>query len=74
MTMTIRQRKLTKRQQEILVLLAKGIIKKDIAKILGVSYNSVRKMVKDLYRNLDVHNAAEAVSEGYQIGYLKVIK
>ncbi len=70
----LKHRRLTKRQTEVLVLLSKGLAQKDIAEILGVSYYSILDTAGDLYRNLDVRNAAEAVSEGYQLGYLKVIK
>ena len=70
----LKHRRLSKRQKEILVLLSKGIAQKDMAEILGVSFYSIRDTTVNLFRNLDVHNAAEAVSEGYQLGYLKVIK
>ena len=69
----LKHRRLSKRQTEILVLLSKGIAQKDMSEILGVSVYSIRDTAMDLYRSLG-HNAAEAVSEGYQLGYLKVIK
>ena len=70
----LKHRRLSKRQTEILVLLSKGIAQKDMSEIHGVSVYSIRDTAMDLYRSLGVHNAAEAVSEGYQLGYLKVIK
>ena len=65
---------LTEKQVEILTYISKGLDQESIAKMLGISYHSARDRIKGLYKKLDVHNAGEAVSEGYQLGYLKVIE
>ena len=65
---------LSPRRLQVLVLLAKGLQTQEIAGVLGISRQTARETVKALYKNLGVRNAAEAVSEGYQLGYLKVIE
>lgn len=65
---------LSPRRLQVLGLLAKGLQAQEIASVLGISRQTARDTVKALYRILGVRNAAEAVSEGYQLGYLKVIK
>lgn len=74
MTQTTPTKKLSELQMEILVLLSKGLENREIAEILGISFHCARGRIKEIYRKLDAHNAAEAVSEGYQLGYLKVIE
>lgn len=53
---------LTDREQEVLRLLVRGQAYKEIAAYLGVGLETVRSHVKSIYRKLQVHSAAEAVS------------
>jgi len=53
--------KLTPREHEILALLAKGHLAKEIADALGISIWTVHGHVKSVFEKLDVHTRTEAV-------------
>jgi RNA polymerase sigma factor (sigma-70 family) len=53
--------KLTKREQEILALLAKGYLYKEIADQLGISLSTVRAHLHTVYEKLHVQSRTEAV-------------
>lgn len=53
--------KLTPREHEILALLAKGDLAKEIADSLGISIWTVHGHVKSIFEKLDVHTRTEAV-------------
>lgn len=57
---------LTPRQQEILGLLARGFVSKEIAQQLGIRFDTVRFHLKDIYAKLHVRSKTEAV-----VKYLK---
>jgi len=57
---------LTKREQEILALLAKGFLYKEIADRLGISSSTVRGHLHNIYEKLHVQSRTEAV-----VKYLK---
>lgn len=63
---------ISKREIEILRFVAKGLTDKEIATVLNISHHTVINIRKKLYKKLEVHNGAEAVNEGYQLGLLKV--
>jgi DNA-binding NarL/FixJ family response regulator len=52
---------LSKREQEILNLLAKGYRYKEIADALSIGYETVRSHLKNIYDKLHVHSRTEAV-------------
>ena len=52
---------LSKREQEILNLLAKGYRYKEIADSLSISFETVRTHLKNIYDKLHVHSRTEAV-------------
>jgi DNA-binding NarL/FixJ family response regulator len=52
---------LSKREQEILNLLAKGYRYKEIADTLSISFETVRTHLKNIYDKLHVHSRTEAV-------------
>lgn len=56
-----RLRELTARETEILKLLAKGYLYKEIADRLGVSMSTVRTHISAVYDKLHVHSRTEAV-------------
>ncbi len=61
---------LTDRELEILELLAEGLVKKEIARRLGIGYATVDTHVSHIYAKLNVTNAPAAVSQAYGRGIL----
>ena len=55
------QDKLTAREDEILGCLAEGLVTKEIADKLSVSYDTIRYHLKHIYDKLHVHSRTEAV-------------
>jgi len=55
--------KLSKREQEVLSLLAKGYLYKEIGDLLGISLETVRMNLKHIYQKLHVHSRAEATAK-----------
>jgi DNA-binding NarL/FixJ family response regulator len=53
--------RLTPRQEEILGLLARGFVAKEIADKLGISFDTVRFHLKEIYTKLHVRTKTEAV-------------
>jgi DNA-binding NarL/FixJ family response regulator len=54
---------LSNRESEILVLLAKGLLYKEIASHLNIAQETVRKHVYHIYEKLHVNNRVEAVNK-----------
>ena len=54
---------LTKREKEILEMLSKGLVYKEIADQLNISSETVRKHVYNVYAKLHVSNRVEAVNK-----------
>lgn len=52
--------KLSPREQEVLDLLAKGYLYKEIASHLGISINTLRNHLRTIYDKLHVHSRTEA--------------
>jgi DNA-binding NarL/FixJ family response regulator len=52
---------LTKREHEILALLAKGYLYKEIADLLGISLSTVRAHLHAVYEKLHVQSRTQAV-------------
>jgi DNA-binding NarL/FixJ family response regulator len=61
---------LTRRQREILELLAKGLSYADVGSALGLSLNTIRTHVRTLYERLGATTKVEAVMIGIEIGLL----
>jgi DNA-binding NarL/FixJ family response regulator len=62
---------LSKRELEILNLLADGLGQKEIASQLGISPNTVLTHVSHIYEKLNVPNAPAAVAKAYKTGLFK---
>jgi DNA-binding NarL/FixJ family response regulator len=52
---------LTTREQEIITYLTRGLLDKELAEILDVSYWTIHNHLKKIYQKLGVHNRTEAV-------------
>jgi len=61
---------LSRREQEILALLADGLVNKQIAARLGISTNTVKTHLELLFEKLGVATRAEAVAMGVKRGLL----
>ena len=57
-----KKQELTSRQKEILSLLRKGLTNNEICKTLGISSNTVKVHLANIYKILEVTNRTEAVS------------
>jgi two-component system, NarL family, response regulator LiaR len=47
---------LTKKEEEVLVVLAKGLLYKEISVQLSISIDTVKKHCKNIYKKLNVRN------------------
>lgn len=61
---------LTRREQEVLTLLGKGLTATDIAAALGMSRNTCTTHIKTIYRKLSISSRAEAALEADRRGLL----
>jgi len=62
---------LSKREQEVLVLMADGKTDQEIAQRLYISTSTAKNHVRSIMGKLEVSNRAHAVKVGYQRGLLK---
>ena len=61
---------LSDRELEVLALLAKGMARNDIARLLDISANTAAGHIKSIYRKLNVSGRAEATLEAVQMGLI----
>lgn len=59
---------LTERERQVLALLARGMINKDIADTLMISTNTVKRHLKAVFKKLGVHTRSTAVSIAIKAG------
>jgi DNA-binding NarL/FixJ family response regulator len=64
--------KLSSREQEIMRLLAEGVIKSDIADQLNISIKTVENHRTNIMRKLDIHSAMELVRYAARLGLIDV--
>jgi two-component system nitrate/nitrite response regulator NarL len=64
------QIQLSARENEILILMGEGLLKKQIADQLGIGFHTVGGHVKHIYQKLNVPNAPAAISKAYRTGIL----
>lgn len=60
--------KLSDRETEVLTLIAKGMNRSDIARLLGISTNTAAGYIKTIYQKLNVSSRAEATLEASRLG------
>jgi RNA polymerase sigma factor (sigma-70 family) len=56
---------LSKRENEVLQLLAKGLLYKEIAEKLTISTGTVRQHIHKIYEKLHVQNRTEAINKAF---------
>jgi RNA polymerase sigma factor (sigma-70 family) len=56
---------LSKRETEILQLLSKGLLYKEIADQLSISVSTVRQHIHKIYEKLHVQNRTEAINKAF---------
>lgn len=56
---------LTQRERSVLELVAKGLLYKEIAVQLGISFHTVRQHIGKIYEKLHVQNKTEAINKVY---------
>lgn len=61
---------LSRREQEVLALIARGFTYGEIARLQQVSVHTVQTHIKNLYGKLAVHSRSEAVFEATRMGLL----
>lgn len=61
---------LTRREQEVLALLAAGKSNKEIAQKLGVSPNTVKTQVASLYQKLEVNRRTQAIQKARELALI----
>ncbi|MDX2172088.1 MAG: response regulator transcription factor [Bacteroidota bacterium] len=61
---------LSKREIEIIELIAKGMSYEEVANNTGISYGTVRKHIENIYKKLNVHSKLEAVNKAKKDGFL----
>jgi DNA-binding NarL/FixJ family response regulator len=61
---------LTPREQEVLVLIARGFSYAEIARLQSLTVHTVRTHIKNMYAKLSVHSKTEAVFEATRMGLL----
>lgn len=66
------RRDLTRRQREILRLVANGLGSHEIAATLGISYKTAQRTLSTVYRKLGARDRAQAVAVALAIGELGV--
>ncbi len=59
--------KLSARENDVLNLLAKGLLYKEIAQRLGISFGTVRQHIHNIYEKLHVQNKTEAINKAFGV-------
>ena len=61
---------ISKREMEVLALIAEGLLQKQIASRLDISAHTVNEHIQHIYSKLGVQNAPAAVAKAYRSGIL----
>ena len=61
---------LTPREIEIMTLLSKGLLNKEMADSLSLSLNTIKIHLKNIYQKLEVNNRLEAIIKYYKLDEL----
>ena len=63
---------LNKREEDILVMISKGMNRTEIAEIMSLSPHTIARYIKDIYQKLDVNSRAEAAIMACRIGLVRI--
>ncbi len=63
---------LTTREMEMLVLIARGMIAKEIARTLAISEKTVRNHISSIYRKLDIYDRSQVVIYAMKKGLIDI--
>lgn len=58
--------KLSERETEVLQRMADGLSSRNIAQVMGISEDTVETHRKNIYRKIEVKNAAQAMAYGFR--------
>lgn len=59
---------LSQRERDVLLLVAKGYTRKEVAKLLDLSSNTIARYTRDVYQKLNISSRAEAAVEACRMG------
>lgn len=62
---------LSQREREVTEYLSKGFTAANIAAIIGVSVDTIKSYMKNIYQKLDVNDRVTAIHEAYRRGFLR---
>src|SRR5437588_6702779 len=63
---------LTAREMEMLVLIAKGMLAKEIARTLAISEKTVRNHISTIYRKLNIYDRSQLVIYAVRKGLIEI--
>jgi len=69
-SLAAKEKMLTEREEQVLELLAQGLVKKEVAEQMAVSYSSVAQYTEAIYKKLQVSNVAAAVATAIRKGLI----
>jgi len=64
--------KLTKREKQILALVAKGLTNKAISDFLAIKESTVENHIHNIFEKLNISNRSQATAYAYQVGVVLV--
>ena len=62
---SVKQKRISKRENEILQWLSKGLLYKEISDQLSISVGTVRQHIHKIYEKLHVQNRTEAINKAF---------
>lgn len=62
---------LSAREQEVLLLLGKGLSRREVAQVLDLSDSTIATHIRNVYRKLNISNRAEAALEASRLGLIR---
>jgi ATP/maltotriose-dependent transcriptional regulator MalT len=62
--------KLSKREQDVLTLIAEGLSNQEIAQKLVVTVSTIKTHLNNIYAKMNVHTRLQAVTKAYDLGLL----